>query len=145
MNTLVQFFVDTDALSPYPRWIFWVVLALIVVLTQVAKLPIKKLTDKITNETLRKKVNLVIMLIPFVLGFGASGILYACDYGFSATAAVLWGTTSQVIYEFVSKVVKRLKNNEDITNSTIKKDLTEAKNEAEDKFKQLVEQMKKGD
>ena len=85
------------------------------------------------------------MLIPFALGFGASGILYACDYGFSATAAVLWGTTSQVIYEFVSKVIKRLKNNEDITNTTIKEDLKDAKDEAEDKFKQLVEQMKKGD
>lgn len=50
MSALVEFFVETDTLSPYPRWVFWVVLALIIGITQLAKLPIKHLTNKITNN-----------------------------------------------------------------------------------------------
>lgn len=148
MSALVEFFVETDTLSPYPRWVFWVVLALIIGITQMAKLPIKHLTNKITNNKLREKVNVVIMFIPFILGFSASGICYACGLGFSASAGVLWGTTSQVIYEFIAKLVQRIKNGMTINSDTIKDDLQSAQDtaqEAEDKFKELVKKMKEDD
>lgn len=148
MSALVEFFVETDSLSPYPRWVFWVVLLLVVGLTQLIKLPIKHFTNKITNDKLREKVNLVIMIIPFALGFSASGICYACGLGFSATAGTLWGTTSQVIYEFVVKLVQRIKNGFDINSDTIAQDLQDAQDtadEAEEKFNELVEKAKKGE
>lgn len=146
MSALVEFFVETDTLSPYPRWVFWVVLALIIGITQLVKLPIKHLTNKITNNKLREKVNVVIMFIPFILGFSASGICYVCGLGFSASAGVLWGTTSQVVYEFIAKLVQRIKNGLDIDNEAIEEDLQDAQDEAaeaEEKFKELVDKMKK--
>lgn len=141
MADLVSFLTETNALTAYPRWIYWVVLLLVIGATQLAKLPIKKLTDKITDKTLHKRVNTCIMLIPFVFAFAAAGILYACNYGFSVSTAILWGTTSQVIYKFASRLIKKIASGEEITDSTISTELNAAIAEgeaAESKFNQLV-------
>ena len=141
MADLVSFLTETNALTAYPRWIYWVVLLLVIGATQLAKLPIKKLTDKITDKTLHKRINTCIMLIPFVFAFAAAGILYACDYGFSASTAIMWGTTSQVIYKFASRLIKKIASGEEITDSTISTELNKAIAEgetAESKFNQLV-------
>lgn len=153
MADVWNFFVKANALIPeYPRWVFWVVVVIVLVLSELAKIPIKYFTNKIANETLRKKVNTTIMLLPILFGFLASWFLTVFGFSFSTTAALVWGTISQVIYEFISRIVKRVKNGDDITNETIKEDLqdsvdsVEKKTEtAEEKFNELVEKIKKGE
>lgn len=63
--------------------------------TQLMKLPIKFFTNKIKNEVLRKRVNSVILLIPFALGvlleflygkyvmFSPFSVIQGLGYGFS--------------------------------------------------------------
>ncbi len=103
-------------------------------ITQVLKLPIKHFTKKIGNETTRKLVNSVILLIPFIFGcfyeflyshyylhevfsiargisYGASGIsLYACVerfFGVKKSKNVYKETeTGKAVVEFVQKVAK---------------------------------------
>lgn len=146
METVLDFFRAVNALVPeYPRWIFWMVMAGVLLLTQVCKIPVKALTKKyIPNDTLRQKANLVIVLIPFGLGLLASWLLTFAGYDFLYEASVIWGTTSMVIYELATKVFKRIKNGEDITSETLKGDLDTAKigsQSAADEFQSIVNQV----
>lgn len=102
--------------------------------TQILKLPIKHWTKKIGNETTRKLVNSVILLIPFIFGclyeflyshcylhevfsiargisYGMSGIsLYACVerfFGVKKPKNVYKDTNAgKAVVEFVEKVAK---------------------------------------
>lgn len=146
METVLDFFRAVNALVPeYPRWIFWMVMAGVLLLTQVCKIPVKAITKKyIPNDTLRQKANLVIVLIPFGLGLLASWLLTFAGYAFLYEAGIIWGTTSMVIYELATKVFKRIKNGEDITSETLKGDLDTAKNgsqSAADEFQSIVNQV----
>lgn len=56
--------------------VMWVVLSILIFgLTQLLKLPIKALTKKLAEKP-RKRVNLLIYLIPFGLGIGLSYVYY---------------------------------------------------------------------
>lgn len=145
MDKILDFFTRINIfVSDYPAWLFWVCVVVVLIFSQLAKLPIKHFTNKITNEKLRKKVNVVIMLLPIGFAFLVSWLLTYFGFSFSVSAALVWGTTSQVIYEFVSRILRRIKNGEDITAETIKTDLQESidtTHTAEDKFNELVNQI----
>ena len=149
MSEVIEFFTRINVFAAdYPSWLFWCAIVVVLILSELAKLPIKHFTGKIANENLRTKINAVIMLLPIGLGFLTSWILTYFGFGFSITAALVWGTTSQVIYEFVSRIFRRIKNGEAITTGTIKSDLkdsVEVAETAEDKFNELVEKVKKGE
>ena len=134
--------------ADYPQWLFWCESVVVLILSELEKLPIKHFTGKIENENLSKKINAVIMLLPIGFGFLVSWILTYFGFCFSITAALVWGTTSQVIDEFVSRIFKRIKKGEMITADTIKSDLKDSVDvaeTAEDKFNELVEKVKKGE
>lgn len=149
MSEVIEFFTRINVFAAdYPSWLFWCAIVVVLILSELAKLPIKHFTGKIENENLRKKINAVIMLLPIGFGFLTSWILTCFGFGFSITAALVWGTTSQVIYEFVSRIFRRIKNGEAITTDAIKSDLkdsVEVAETAEEKFNELVEKVKKGE
>ena len=134
MNEVIAYFTEVSTKLPgYARYIHIVVIALIIVLTEVVKLPLRKyvIDVKITDVNVRKKVNLVFMVLPFALGLSASAILMCFGYKFSWEAGISWGVYAQVAYEFVARIILKIKNNEPITNETIKEDFEEAKAKAE--------------
>lgn len=144
MEAVLDFFRTVNTLVPaYPRWIFWLVMVGVSLFTQVVKLPIKALTKKIKNDTLRKKVNIIVMAIPFGLGLLASWLLTFAGYEFIYEAGIVWGAVSIIIYELATRVFKRIKNGEDIDDTTLKGDLNEATKSSQsvtDEFQSLVKQ-----
>lgn len=148
MADVWSFFIEANALVPeYPRWIFGGTIVIILALTQLVKLPIKHFTNKIKNENLRKKINILIMLLPYILGFIASGILIFFDFNFSWEASVFWGGSSQIIYSFLERVFSRIKKGETITDETISSDFKDSVDEvktAEEEFNELVDKFKNG-
>ena len=149
MAGLWNFFASANDLIPeYPRWVFWLVVVVVIGLSQLSKIQIKHFTDKIPNDALRKKINAVIMLLPIAIGFAASGVLVLCGFAFSWEAALVCGGVSQVIYGLVERLVRRVKKGEEITDETISEDLKDSVKEAEtaeDKFNELVGKIKKGE
>lgn len=145
METILDFFRALNALVPaYPRYVFWGALVGVILLTQIVKLPIKALTKKIANDTLRQKVNTVIMFVPIGIGLLTSWLLTFVGYEFVFEAGLVWGTFSQVIYEFVTKVFKRITNGENITDETLKSDLNDAQSDAQtavDEFQNILKQV----
>lgn len=145
METVLDFFRALNALVPaYPRYVFWGALVGVILLTQLVKLPIKAITGKIANDTLRQKVNTVIMFVPIGIGLAVSWGLTFVGYEFVFEAGLVWGTFSQVIYEFVTKVFKRITNGEDVTSETLTDDLADAQNDAQavvDEFQSIVKQV----
>lgn len=145
METVLDFFRALNALVPaYPRYVFWGALVGVILLTQIVKLPIKTLTSKIANNDLRQKVNTIIMFVPIGLGLAMSWGLTFAGYEFVFEAGLVWGTFSQVIYEFVTKVFKRIKNGEDVTSETLADDLNDARDDAQDvvdEFQSIVKQV----
>lgn len=145
METVLDFFRALNALVPaYPRYVFWGALVGVILLTQIVKLPIKTLTSKIANNDLRQKVNTIIMFVPIGIGLAMSWGLTFAGYEFVFEAGLVWGTFSQVIYEFVTKVFKRIKNGEDVTSETLADDLSNARNDAQgvaDEFQSIVKQV----
>lgn len=124
--------------ADYPTWLFFVGIVVVLILSQLAKLPIKYLTRKIKpykddekNDKLRKKINAVIMLLPIGFGFLASWVLTFFGFSFSASIALVWGTSAITIYGFISRIFMRIKNGENITSDTIKSDINEAKKDSE--------------
>lgn len=142
MAELYNFFIRTNDLIPeYPRWIFWLATFFIIIITQVIKIPIKKYTSKISNEVLRNKINASIMILPFAIASLGSWILTFFGFSFSIGAVFVWGTVSQIIYEFISRIFAKVKKGENITNETISSTLDESIEETEsavDKFNKLV-------
>lgn len=145
METVLDFFRALNALVPaYPRYVFWGALVGVILLTQIVKLPIKTLTSKIANNDLRQKVNTIIMFVPIGLGLAMSWGLTFAGYEFVFEAGLVWGTFSQVIYEFVTKAFKRIKNGEDVTSETLADDLNDARDDAQDvvdEFQSIVKQV----
>lgn len=145
METVLDFFRALNALVPaYPRYVFWGALVGVILLTQIVKLPIKAITSKIANNDLRQKVNTIIMFVPIGLGLAMSWGLTFAGYEFVFEAGLVWGTFSQVIYEFVTKVFKRIKNGEDVTSETLADDLNDARDDAQDvvdEFQSIVKQV----
>lgn len=154
MGEVIRFFQEVANQMPdYPRYLHFVVIIAIVIATQLIKLPIKKFAiSKIKNEAVRQKVNMVFMILPNGLGMCASAILMLFDYRFSWEAGLMWGTCSQVIYEFIERIVKRIAKKKDlaeITQDEIAEDFKQAQKDAEAKtkqagkeFEELVKQIK---
>lgn len=81
------------------------------------------------------------MLIPIAFGFVISWILTYFGFKFSTVISLVWGVTSIAIYEFISRIMKRIKKGEVITTETIATDIKESFSVAEtadSKFKELV-------
>ena len=137
----------TEAMSEftdYPRWLFWVTMIGVVVLTQLVKLPIKKLTSKIADEKIRRLVNISIMFVPIAFGFVFGGLYTLVPYKFSVDICLRWGTISQVIYAFLERLIVRFKSGAKIDNETVAEDFIGAQKDvenADDKFNQLVDRI----
>lgn len=147
MGDIVEFFSRPIAQFPeYPWWLYVVTLIGITALTQVLKLPIKNLTDKIQDETKRERVNTVIMIIPLALSFAVDGLFTALGYSFSVSVGLAWGVASQVLYGFISRIFKRKKRGESISEETIQDDFKESVKEAktaDETFDELIKNYKK--
>lgn len=149
MTEIVQFLKETLLVDSagYPTWILLCALFVVIGVTQIFKLPLKKLTSKIENETTRAKVNTVFMVLPFGVSYLGFWILSLfTDYAMAHLSIISVATTSQIVYEFCKRLFNRLKKGETITSETIKIDLNNAKKgakTAEDKFNEMLAQAKK--
>lgn len=79
--------------------------AIIFGLTQGLKIPLKMWTNKITNEKVRKRVNAVILIIPFALGILFDVLfsyLYLHDV-FDVITGLGYGTGSIALYNIVER------------------------------------------
>lgn len=135
MNEVIAYFTQISTKLPcYARYIHIVVIALIIALTEAIKLPLRKyvIDVKIASKNARKKVNLVFMVLPFGLGLGASGVLTCFGYAFSWEAGLAWGVYAQVAYEFVARIILKIKSDEKVDNKVIADTFKEVKKEAED-------------
>ncbi len=86
--------------------VFFIMAVVIFLLTQLIKQPVKALTKKIKNETTRKRVNAVILLIPFVLGV-VIDFFYSTFYlhtAFIAINGLGWGTASISLYSIIERI-----------------------------------------
>lgn len=84
----------------------WCAMAVVIFgLTQLIKLPYKKLTSLIKNERLRRIANIVILLIPFALGVLAEWLFntYYLHTEFTVVTGLTWGMTSTTGYAFVER------------------------------------------
>lgn len=80
------------------------------VVTQILKLPIKKFTKKIENDATRRLVNLVILLIPFLLGC-LYEYLYSYYYlheAFSILRGLSFGASGISAYNLAEPVFKKI-------------------------------------
>lgn len=148
MNEVIDFITRQVYQSGCPLYVYGLTLLAIIALTQLIKLPIKKLTSKCKNENLRHLFNVTIVFIPIALGFAIGGLYTLIPYKFSYKMCLSWGTTSQVIYELLSRIIVRLKKDGTITNATITEDFEAAKetvDEADKAFSELAESIIKGD
>lgn len=144
MNEIITYFTQiTSRLPCYPRYMHIVVIALIIALTEAIKLPLRKyvIDVKITSKNVRKKVNLIFMILPFGLGLGATGLLTIFDYPFSWVAGISWGVYSQVGYELIARIILKIKNDEEINDEVLAETFKEVKDEAENTA-QMIENAK---
>lgn len=146
MGEIVEFFSRPIAQFPeYPWWLYVVTLVVITAATEGLKFPIKHYTKKIQNNVTRERVNTVIMIIPIALAFAADGLFTVFGYPFSVTVGFAWGGASEVLYGLISRLFKRIKKNETITEENIKKDFEESVDDAktaEQTFDELVKNYK---
>jgi len=85
-----------------------IILGLIVCLfVYILKIPIKKLTIKITNEAKRKKVNIIIYILPFIVGIGVLwlySIIFKTE--FNCVIGLQVGGIAIVIYNLLERFKK---------------------------------------
>jgi predicted neutral ceramidase superfamily lipid hydrolase len=77
-------------------------------LTNVLKMPIKVLTGKIKTEKIRKRVNTIIFVLPFILGI-ALDIFYCIYYlhtEFSIIRGLGYGTSAIALYHGIEQNFK---------------------------------------
>ena len=148
MGEVFNFFLSVNSQMPnYPRYVFWGAIIVVLILTQVLKLPIKLFTSKIKDENLRKKVNAVIMIIPCLVGIGLSALLTIWSFEFSVQAGLFWGLTSQTLYEFATRLWQRVTTDENITKEEIAEDFKQSVDsvkKAEKQFDNIIKQIKNG-
>lgn len=78
-------------------------------LTFLLKLPIKAITKKIKNERVRKAVNSVILIIPFLLGLLAEFLFgyYYLHVPFTGMSGLSYGTGGISMYAVVERFFKK--------------------------------------
>lgn len=104
------------------EYFVWGAMAIIVLcLSQVLKLPIKALTKKtIKDQTIRSRVNTILMLIPLLLGI-LCDFLFCTLYlkvPFSIMEGVKVGGTAVTLYGVLEKLIKGTQSKE--TTDTLK-------------------------
>lgn len=147
MQAVIEYFTNAVASFPqYPRWLYFVTVVGVILLTEAVKLPIKHFTKKLTNEKTRRLINISIMLVPFILSF-VCGVVYKfmLSAEFSTLACLSWATSSMIIYEFGERIIDRIRKGEKITDETVTEDFNEAKKEVEDTTKNVAKSVKQAD
>lgn len=134
----------------YPLWITMALVVSVMIGTELLKWPYKALvTNKIKNDVVRHKANLVIWLIPEILGILGAWAIFKISHGqfeFHHMAGVVCGFSATAMYEFVSKLFKRITDGEAITEETIKEDVVDTEKKVEEakaEFDKLVAALKK--
>lgn len=93
----------------------WCAMAVVVfILTNLFKIPIKHFTSKISDERKRRMANIVILVIPFVLGV-ALDFVYSTFYlkiMFSVIRGIGYGSAGISLYGVVERFFKVKTNNE---------------------------------
>lgn len=93
----------------------WCAMAVVVfILTNLFKIPIKHFTNKISDERKRRMANIVILVIPFVLGV-ALDFVYSTFYlhiMFSVIRGIGYGSAGISLYGVVERFFKVKTNNE---------------------------------
>ena len=91
-------------------WISLVMVILVTGILQLIKLPVKCLTKKIKNDTLRKLVNKVFILMAFGLAFGLyylGSVILPQFVAYSALESIITGAFSVVIYALGEGILKK--------------------------------------
>lgn len=109
--------------------IMWGVMSIIVlILSQLLKLPIKALTEKtIKNEAVRQRVNVTIMLIPLALGI-LFDYLFCSLYlkvAFDIVEGIKIGGTAVTIYGVLEKLFKGKQSEETTKTIELVNNITE--------------------
>lgn len=107
--------------SEYPLFVVTNIVIISMVLTMWAKLPVKMLLDKIKNQTVKARLKVLIMLLPFIFSACQTAVLLAFGYKYSGVAVLAMGTTSVFAYEFITRLAKKAEDGEisldDLTSS----------------------------
>lgn len=129
MEELFNFFKEQITLiGDYPTWLYLATGVAVMILTQVLKVPFKKLiSNKIKNNNLRRKVNLIFMLLPILLAIGINYGFSFLDYTFNVSAGISSGFLAEFLYEFFKTLFARCKQSGDITNDDIRESTKAAK------------------
>lgn len=97
-----------DALLHNMTFIYCAMALVIFLITNLLKLPIKMLTGKIKSETIRKRVNTIIYLIPFALGIILDFVYctYYLKCAYSVIRGLTYGTASISLYHGIEQNFK---------------------------------------
>ena len=97
-----------DALLHNMTFIYCAMALVIFFITNLLKLPIKMLTGKIKSETIRKRVNTIIYLIPFALGIILDFVYctYYLNCAYSIIRGLTYGTASISLYHGIEQNFK---------------------------------------
>jgi len=96
-------------------WISLIMVAIISVLVEAIKIPIKMLTSKIKNEKLRKLANKSIILLTFGLAFlieYLGGLIAPAVTSFNPTMALVEGCLSNLVYALGEGIITTTKAKE---------------------------------
>lgn len=96
------------------EYVVYAIMAVVIFIgTQILKLPIKAITNKIKNERARRIVNGIILLIPFALGLGLEYAM--CRFinhdAFNIIEGLTYGTAGISFYGVVERFFKVKTNN----------------------------------
>ena len=130
-------------LGDYPVYMYFGIAIATLLLTQCIKVPFKKfISGKIKNDTIRKKVNLIFMVLPFGI---AIGLNYAFSkwFGFNVYIGMSSGFLSEFLYEFIKTLFAKCKDK--ITDEDISEAVKEAKATAKETQSQVEEESRKLD
>lgn len=126
MTDVVQIF--TSLKNGYPVYVCILAIISIIGFSE----GIKCGCDFVFMEKIPVKIrSVILMTIPYAVAFGVVGLLTIAEFEYSVEAALSFGTSAQIIYRFVKKILARAeKQQEEITESEIKSDIAEAKQES---------------
>lgn len=99
----------SQVFSTYPSFFAVAILIAVFALTEVCKLPIKHFTAKIQDEITRKRVNAVIMLLPFAWGIAACEFMTIFGFKFSIVVGLAIGAIDFFVFEVLSRLLPDVK------------------------------------
>ena len=98
MQTIISFLQDNTVAA------FWIMAAIVFFITQAVKLPIKAATKRLKEST-RKKVNSIILLLPFAFGVGIEVLYnkYITHDALDIVAGIILGGQSIAFYGIIER------------------------------------------